>query len=209
MTRFLVGIIMAMLLAGGTASAAEQTPLRTIVYSVTSSRHCSPVESGYEHGTLTIAIIAAPPDQSLVADVAFTGESIDQPSIQVTIARDGSLSYNPTFSPTTRLCPEVGWVVPLLARGLLPAGQIVPGNSWEVSYSSPWSRGFTWYRVDSVEGAHAVIAINAEHNSRRGFEQSTGTMTYATDILSPISLDLDSLFAHVAAERVSDSFDRR
>ncbi len=206
MTHLLVGITMATLLVGGTTPATEPTPLRTIVYNVTSSRHCSPAQFGDEHGTLTIAILAAHPDQTLVADVAFTGESIDQPTVRVTIARDGSLSYNPPGSPTTRLCPEVGWIVPLLARGFLTGAQISPGATWDISYSSPWSRGITWYRVVKVDGARAVIAINADRGSRR---PTTGTMTYAMDIHSPISLELDSLFAHVSADRVSDSFERR
>jgi hypothetical protein len=213
MTRVLVSIIAATLVAGGTAAADPGTPLRTIVYDVTSSRHCSPAEFGDEHGTLTIAIVAASADGGLIADVAFTGEAIDQPPMRVTVSPDGNLSYNTTPNPIARLCPEVAWVVPLLARGFLANREIAVGKAWDVSYSSPWSQGTTWYRVDRIDGARAVIAITAYRRLRGGpmfsgvTERSEGTMTYATDLLSPISLDLDSLFAHVSANLVHDSFE--
>jgi hypothetical protein len=56
MTRLFAGIAASFLIAGSAAGAAEPAPpVRTLVYSVTSSSHCTSHFNGDEHGTLRIA----------------------------------------------------------------------------------------------------------------------------------------------------------
>jgi hypothetical protein len=244
-----VVVFAAMLIAGAPARAADALkPLRTIVYDVaystsvarreqtsgfsnsTLSGSTSSMSSGHgeverhltsdERGTLTVAIVAASKDGGLVADVAFAGKSTAQSPVRVAIFADGRLSYN----PNTPLCPEALRVLPFLARGLVAEHQMSAGESWSVPFASPAS-GSTTYTIDRVDGERAVIAID-ENMIVRGAssftEHAEGKTTYATDILSPITLELssrtrrdvspqetDTTDTHVLATLVSDSFQQR
>jgi hypothetical protein len=248
MTRSSLAVVItfgAFLVTLGTVRAAEPLkPLRTIVFNVdysvrivrreqTSGFGGDPtggttsVTQGHgevenalsndENGTLTVAIVAATPDGGLVADVSFAGKATSQTPIRVAIFADGQLSYN----PTSRLSPEAAGVLPFLARGLLTDHQIAAGESWNVAASAP-ATGSATYRVQSVDGSRAVIGIESSVELRgpQGFDEHTqGSTTYATDVLSPLKLDLtsvarhqippdqsDTTTTHITATQVSDSF---
>ena len=175
--------------------------------------------SSNEQGTLTVSIIAATPDGGLAADVSFAGKTTSQPPIRVAIHADGELSYNPALP----LSPEAAGVLPFLARGLLTDHQIQAGESWNVAATAP-ATGSATYRVQSVDGTHAVIGIDSSLvlHGPRGFDEHTqGSTTYATDLLSPLKLDLtsvarhqippnqsDTTTTHITATQVSDSFEQ-
>lgn len=241
-------IFAAMLFAGSPARAADALkPLRSIVYDVAYSTSVarreqtsgfsnsaisgstSSVSSGHgeverhlssdEHGTLSVAIVAASKDGGLVADVAFVGRSTAQSAVRVAIFADGKLAYN----PNTPLCPEALGLLPFLARGLVAERQLSAGESWSIAFAPPAS-GATTYTVSGVDGERAVIAIDANMTVRgsSGFIQHTeGKTNYATDLLSPITLELssrthrdispeetDTTDTHLLATLVSDSFQR-
>jgi hypothetical protein len=241
----IITAVVALVVTSETARAAEPLkPLRTIVFnvdysikvvrreqtsgfggdpsggvsSVTQGRgEVENALSSDEHGTLTVAVVAATPDGGLVADVSFAGRTITQAPIRVAILADGRLSYNPN-SP---LCPEATRVLPFLARGLLTDHQVAVGQSWNVDAVAP-ATGTATYRVQSVEGPRAVIGIDSSLVLRgpQGFDEHTqGSTTYATDVLSPLRLDLtsiarhtlppnqsDTTTTHITATQVSDSF---
>jgi hypothetical protein len=203
MTRLLVTIIAAMFAGSAAVYAAEPAKrLRTIVYDVVSSRHCSgAANTGDEHGTLTIAIVGKSANGSLLADLTFKGEAIDQAPFGIAIAPDGGLAYYPAVNPTTRLCPEVALLLPPLAVGFLTGQPIAVGQTRVVSSKTTRAYGKTWYHVDSIDGPRAVIAITDP--GRR--QPLRGKMTIATDVLSPVKLELESLHAYVRANLVSDS----
>lgn len=245
MIRPFLAVVAALLITAGTTQAADTLkPLRTLIYNVsysvtvirreqtsgfggstlgdstsTSQGHGA-VEnklSSDEQGTLTVAVVAASADGGLVTDVSFVGKNTAQSTIRVAITIDGQLSYN----PNTPLSPEAARVLPFLARGLLTDHQIAAGQTWNVPAAQP-ATGSANYRVVSVDGTHAVIGIDSSLSLRgpRGFDEHTqGTTTYATDVLSPISLDLtsvarhelppnqsDTTNSHIVATQVSDSF---
>jgi hypothetical protein len=245
MVRPLLTLIAALGVSMGTVGAAEPLkPLRTLVYDVTYSLTVTRREqtSGFggdpsgmvtsttighgevvnsissdDRGKLTVTIVAATQDGGLVADVAFAGKSVEQKPIRVAILSDGRLSYH----PGDPLCPEALRLLPFLARGLLTDREIDAGASWSVPATPP-ATGAAHYRIEHVDGSRAVIGIESTLSLRgpRGFDERTeGTTTYATDLLSPLTLDLnstarhelppnqsDTTTMHVAATQVSDSF---
>jgi len=248
MARSFFGIIItlvACVVTVGTVWAAEPLkPLRTIVFNVDYSvkvvrreqtsgfggdpsggvtsvtQGAGGVEnalSSDDQGTLTVAVVAATPDGGLVVDASFAGKTITQNPVRVAILADGQLSYNPSAS----LSPEAARVLPFLARGLLTEHQVAAGQSWNVPAVAPATGGVT-YRIQSVDGPHAVIAIESSLVVRgaQGFDEHTqGSTTYATDVSSPLRLDLtsiarrqlppnqsDTTTTHITATQVSDSF---
>lgn len=245
MIRPFLALVATLLITAGSAAAADSLkPLRTLVYNVSYSvtvirreqtsgfggsalGDSSSTATGHgevenklssdEQGTLTVAVVAASADGGLVTDVSFVGKNTAQSTIRVAITLDGQLSYN----PNTPLSAEAARVLPFLARGLLTNHQVAAGESWNVSATEP-ATGQATYRIVSVEGTHAVIGIDSSLSLRgpRGFDEHTqGTTTYATDVLSPISIDLtstarhqlppnqsDTTNSHLVATQVSDSF---
>lgn len=235
---FLVLIAALVVTAANVRAAEPLKPIRTIVYNVSYALSVLRLEqtagfgaasghglvenrmSSSDEGTLTVAVVAAPQDGGLVTDVTFTGKTTSQPTIRVAIAFDGQLSYDPTqtlFMGAARL-------LPFLAYGLLTEHQIAAGQSWSVPALSP-TTGSSAYRVETVDGTHAVLAIDSKLalGGPRGFDEHTqGTTTYATDVLAPITLALtstarheippnrsDNTTSHLVATQVNDSFQHR
>lgn len=233
--------------AAPAAAAETLKPLRTIVYDVTSSANVSRREqtSGFinnpngtmgsvtsgsgavdrrftsdNSGRLTLAIVAAPPDGNLVADVTFHGKTGVQPVVRVVIFDNGTLSYD----PKTPLSTEAIRLLPFIARGLVAERDVSPGSSWSVTAPPP-AVGTTTYRVLHVADTRATIEVDGSivYKGAAGFaEQQHGITTYATDVLAPISLDIttrtrrdvsaeqsDTTDSHFLAILVSDSFQKR
>lgn len=238
-------------LAASAADAPAVQPIRELVYDVTYSARTthelksSGLNSGYgggtptdnrnksvgsgatsqfmngdERGKLTIAIVAAPPDGGLVVDTSFTGATNPQPLTRVAVYKDGRLSADPKHP----LAPEAARLLPLIARGFIAERDVSTGSSWIVPAPPP-AKGVTTYRVQSSDGKRALIAIEAVWSlpGPGGFDESDqGTTTYATDLASPVSYDLNARIrrqlgvdetitttAHVTATLVSDTFANR
>jgi hypothetical protein len=226
------------------AADAPATPLRTIVYTVdyaytltrreqTSGFGGSPtgestsvgighgvVENSIpndEHGTLTVAIIVATSDGSLVADVSYAGTTEVQNTVRVAIFSDGRLSYN----PKTPLSYEARRILPLLARGFVNDHTLALGTKWSDELRPP-AKGGTTYSVERIDGPRADIGIvtYVTMTGPGGFtEQTTGTTTYAVNVQAPLTLDLevvthreesinetDNTRGHFEAKLVSDNF---
>jgi hypothetical protein len=241
-------VVIATLGAPLEASAADApTPLRELVYDVTYSAHTthetkssgfngaygggqngvsgapsgegseSHMMDGSDHGTLTLDIVAAPPDGGLVVDASFTGGATVQPVTRVAVFADGRLSADPNHP----LCPEAVRVLPLIARGFIANRDVSPGASW-TTQNGPPAQGSTTYRVSKLDGQQATIGIDGSFSAAGGQESDRGTTVYATDVVSPVSLDLTSTtrrqlsidttqttVAHVTALLVHDSFPRK
>jgi hypothetical protein len=237
-------------LAAAAADAPQPKVLRSLVYDVTYAAHTAhqmktsglngaygggmqgegPGVSGSgtagvgldgsDSGKLLIDVIAATPDGGLVVDVAYTGKLHNQPTMRVAVYPDGRLSAAPGKS----IGPEALHLLPLLARGFVANRAIEPGASWTVNAPSP-ARGATTYRVSTVNGQAATIALEGSLSVSGigGFDESdTGTTTYATDLLSPIAYDLNARIhrqisveesttttLHMVATLVSDSFAKK
>jgi hypothetical protein len=241
-------VIIATLGAPLAASAADAPkPIRELVYDVTYSAHTthetkssgfngaygggqngvsgapsgegseSHMMDGSDHGTLTLDVIAATPDGGLVVDTSFTGGATVQPVTRVAVFADGRLSADPNHP----LCPEAVRVLPLIARGFVANRDVSSGASWTTTSASP-AQGSTTYHVNHLDGQQATIGIEGTFSAAGGQESDRGTTVYATDVVSPISLDLTSTTrrqlsidttqtttAHVTAKLVSDSFARK
>jgi hypothetical protein len=226
------------------AADAPPAPLRTIVYTVdyaytltrreqTSGFGGSPtgaatsVTQGHgvvensipndEHGTLTVAVIAATRDGGLVVDVSYAGTTEVQNPVRVAIFSDGHLSYN----PKTPLSYEARRVLPFLARGFVDDHTLALGTKWSDELAPP-AKGGTTYSVEKIDGPRADIGIvtYVTVSGPGGFtEQTTGTTTYAVNVQAPLTLDLevvtrreesinetDNTRGHFEAKLVSDTF---
>jgi hypothetical protein len=250
---FAVAVAVAAPLAASAADApAPATSLRHLVYDVTySARTTHEVKSsgfnggyggssmpgegsgvaagggtvsqfmnGDDHGKLTIDVVAATQDGGLVVDTSFAGSANVQPTTRVAVYSDGRLSADPAHP----LCPEATRLLPLIARGFIANRDVSPGSSWSVPAPAP-AKGSTTYRVQSSDGARALIAIEGVWSmpGPTGFDESdNGVTTYATDLVSPVSYDVTSRIrrqlgmdqsmttsAHVIATLVSDSFAKK
>jgi len=244
--RFLAsaGVVAGALTALPAAADTPLPPLRTIVYTVdyaytltrreqTSGFGGSPsglstsVTQGHgvvensipnvEHGTLTVAIVAATSDGSLVADVSYNGSTEIQNAVRVAILSDGRLSYN----PKTPLSYEARRILPFLARGFVDNHTLALGTKWSDELAPP-AKGGTTYSVERIDGPRADIAIvtSVTTSGPGGFtEQTTGTTTYAVNVQAPLTLDLevvlrreesinetDNTRGHFEAKLVSDNF---
>jgi hypothetical protein len=235
-------------LAAAAADAPPPTVLRSLVYDVTYAAHTahqmktSGLNGAYgnagegpgvagsgtagvgldgsDSGKLLVDVIAATPDGGLVVDVAYTGKLHNQPTMRVAVFPDGRLSA----APGKNIGPEALHLLPLLARGFVANRAIEAGASWTVNAPAP-ARGATTYRVSSVQGEAATIALEGSLTvpGAGGFDESdTGTTTYATDLLSPIAYDLNARIhrqisveesttttLHLVATLVSDSFAKK
>ena len=175
---------------------------------------------GSDSGRLTIDIIAATADAGLVVDVTYSGKLSTQPTMRVALYPDGRL----TADPSKTLGPEALHILPLLARGFMANRTIEVGSSWVVAAPPP-ARGSTTYRVNRVDGENATISLDGSMSISgvNGFDESDhGTTTYATDLISPLSYDLNSRIrrqlgsdetittdAHLVATLVSDTFRKK
>jgi hypothetical protein len=160
-----------------------------------------------DRGTLTVAVIAATRDGGLVVDAAFAGKTASHPPVRVAIFKDGGLSYD----PNTPLSPAAIRFLPLLSRGLVAEKTIAPGEFWTAAAAAPAS-GNTTYRVLQVDGERATLGIDAAVSLRgpAGFdEHSEGQTVYATDLLSPLSLDLTSHVRRQISAEQNDTIDSR
>jgi hypothetical protein len=176
--------------------------------------------NGDDRGKLTIDIVAATQDGGLVVDTSFSGSTNVQPVTRVAIYSDGRLSADPAHP----LSPEAARLLPLIARGFIANRDVSPGSSWSIPAPAP-AKGSTTYRVQSSDGARALIAIEGAWSmpGPTGFDESdNGVTTYATDLVSPVSYDLTARIhrqlaidqsmttnAHVTATLVTDSFAKK
>ncbi len=143
---------------------------------------------GGETGRLTIDIVAVTKDGGLVVDATYIGTRTSQPKTRVALYADGRLAAD----PTKQLGPEALHVLPLLARGFIADRNVSPGSSWTIAAPPP-AKGNTTYRVSSVDGVQATIALEGSISVAgiNGFDESDhGTTNYATDLVSPMSYDL-------------------
>lgn len=226
------------------ARADDSKPLRTLTYEVAYTlqtvrdSRVSGLTGGQQHeteagraavqrgfssndrGTLQLDVIAAPNDGTLVVDAAYTGREAKQPRIRVAVFPDGTLTYDPKLL----LSAQARRIVPLLARGIVAGRDVAPGSSWTTPFAKPAS-GTTTYRVSHRDDTRATIAIAADFvvPGPTGYEEhDDGTITYATDVLCPLSYDgrfrvrqqltpdqLESSDSHVTATLVSDTFARK
>ena len=176
--------------------------------------------NGDDHGRLTIEVVAAPNDGGLVVDTTFTGAKTVQPTTRVAVYSDGRISVDPAHP----LAPEVARMLPLIARGFIAERDVSAGSSWSIPAPAP-AKGSTTYRVQSTDGQRARITIEGVLSmpGPTGFDETAqGTTTYATDLVSPVSYDLNARIhrqlgmdqsmttaAHITATLVSDSFAKK
>jgi hypothetical protein len=176
--------------------------------------------NGDDHGKLTIDVVAATQDGGLVVDTSFAGSANVQPTTRVALYADGRLSADPAHP----LCPEAVRLLPLIARGFIANRDVSAGSSWNVPAPAP-AKGSTTYRVQSSDGARALIALEGVWSlpGPTGFDEADhGVTTYATDLVSPVSYDLTARIhrqlsmdqsmttnAHLTATLVSDSFAKK
>jgi hypothetical protein len=215
--------------AAGAADALK--PLRVLVYDVAYSsstlraEHTSGFTNGGtgsvaagsgrvdrrfgsdDRGTLTVAVVAATPDGSLVVDASFVGKSITQPVIRVAILKDGSLSYD----PKTQVSGQVLRLLPFLSRGLIAERDVNSGSTWSVQAFAP-AAGATTYRVTAFDGTRATLEFDESITVKgaSGFTESAqGKTVYATDLLSPISIDLHTIIRRDLSINLADTTDSR
>lgn len=230
------------------ATDAPIKPLRTLVYDVQSSAHSQHEKQtsgfngsygmsgnagvssgngtagvaldGTDRGRLTIDVIAATGDGGLVLDTAYAGKLSSQPKIRVALYPDGRLSAD----PSKPLGPEALHVLPLLARGFIANRNVSPGASWSMSAPPP-AKGATTYRVSKLDGDEATITLEGSITlpGVNGFQESDrGTTTYATNLSSPVSYDVNARIrrqlgvdetvttdTHMTITLVSDSFAKK
>ena len=229
MRRLLALGVLVALAAPTAALAAPDAPvrvLRSLVYDVSYAAHTrhdkktsgfNVAMDGSDSGRLTIDVIAATPDGGLVVDVAYSGKLNNAPKMRVALYPDGRL----TADPTKTLGPEALHILPLLARGFMADRTVQVGASWTVQAPPP-AKGATTYRVSGIDGPNATIALEGSISvgGVNGFDESDrGTTTYATDLISPLSYDLNSHIrrqlasdetittdAHLVAKLISDNF---
>jgi len=238
------------LAASGADAPAPMKSLRQLVYDVTYTAHstqetkssgfngayggsasagatvgagsgaASQFMNGDDRGKLTIDVIAATQDGGLVVDASFTGAKNMQPTTRVAIFADGRISADPTHP----LAPETARMLPLIARGFIAERDVSAGSTWSIPAPVP-AKGSTTYRVQSSDGRFARIAIEGAWSmpGPAGFDESDqGVMTYATDVVSPVSYDLNARIhrqlgmdqsmttsAHLTATLVSDSMAKK
>ena len=229
------------------AADAPAKPLRTLVYDVVYTAHTLHTQKtsgfngslgggmqsgngtvsgsgtagvgldGDRRGTLTVDVIAATPDGGLVVDTSYTASSVSEKKTRIAIYPDGHI----TAPPDTPLGPESLHLLPLLARGFFANTTMASGVSWTAP-PQPATRGAMTYRVQNIDGKIATIALDGSMavSGINGFsELDRGTMSYATDLDDPISLDLIAHIerqlsidqalttdAHLVVKLVSDSF---
>jgi hypothetical protein len=242
-----IAVTAALVLGSGALAAADAPkPLRTLVYSVQYSSQSRNTEqtSGFsgsdsgpsgtsmghgavernsnvsDDGTLTIDVVGASADAGLVVDAAYAGKTTAQPAIRVAIFPDGRLSIDPRH----QLSPEAARVLPLLARGLVAGRDVSPGSAWKTDVAPP-AKGSIAYRVSALEGQQATLVIDSDIKvpGPQGYdEQGHGTAKYATDLLCPLTYDLEAHSrhqpsadqyvtsnSHLTATLVSDSFAKK
>lgn len=186
----------------------------------TASSTASQYMNGDDRGKLAIDVIAATPDGGLVVDASFTGTVNVQPKTRIAIFEDGRISADPAHP----LAPEVARMLPLIARGFIANRDVSPGSSWSIPATAP-AKGATTYRVQSSDGQLARIAIQGAWSmpGANGFDESDQAVTtYATDVISPVSYELNARIhrqlaidqsmttsAHLTATLVSDSFAKK
>lgn len=184
---------------------------------VSGSGTASVAMDGTDSGRLTIDIVAATQDGGLVVDVLYAGKLNNSPKMRVALFPDGRLSADPTKT----LGPEALHILPLLARGFMANRTVQLGATWTVQAPPP-AKGATTFRVSGLDGPNATIALEGSISvgGVNGFDESDrGTTTYATDLISPLSYDLNSRIrrqvaadetittdAHLVATLVSDNF---
>ncbi len=236
MPRHLLAAIAAtgcFLVAGAARAADAPKPLRVLVYDVAYSTSTLRHEqtSGFtsspngtmgsiagsgsvdrrfgsdDSGRLTVAVIAATADGGLVVDVSYAGKSTSQPVVRVAILRNGDLS----FDPKTPLLGAATGLLPFLSRGLIAERNVNPGSSWIVQAAAP-ATGATTYRVVTLEGERATLELDSSITVKgaSGFAEATqGKAVYATDVLSPLSLDLHSIIRRDVSVEQADTIDAR
>jgi hypothetical protein len=232
------------------AADAPAKPLRTLVYDVVYTAHTlhtqktsgfngslgSGMQSGNgsvsgsgiaavgldgdHRGTLTVEVIAATPDGGLVVDTSFSGSSVSEKKTRIAIYSDGHI----TAPPDAPLGPESLHLLPLLARGFFANTTMTSGASWTAP-PQPATRGTMTYRVQNLDGTIAIIALDGSVavSGINGFnELDHGTVSYATDLDDPLSLELTAHIerqlsidqslttdAHLTVKLVSDSFAKK
>jgi hypothetical protein len=243
--------LLAQPLAASAADAPAPKPLRTLVYEVTYSAHSmhtkrtSGFNGGYggdpsgagigvsagngtagvgidgdDSGRLSVDVIAATPDGGLVVDVAYAGRTTSQPKVRVALLPDGRMSA----APSQPLSTESLHLLPLLCRGFIANRDVAPGATWDVEQTPP-IKGKTTYRVDSLDGNRAKLALEGSMSvsGPNGFDETDrGTTTYATDLVNPVAYDVSlhiskqigteetiTTTARMTAQLVSDSFAKR
>jgi hypothetical protein len=221
----------AVLTCAGAARAADAPkPIRVLVYNVAYSASTLRREhtSGFVNGgmgstsgsgvvdrrfgsdgggVLTVAVIAATSDGGLIVDASFVGKSVTQPVVRVAILKDGSLSYD----PKTQVPGQVLRLLPFLSRGLIAERDVNTGSTWSVQAFAP-AAGATTYRVTAFDGTRATLEFDESITVKgaSGFTESAqGTTVYATDLLSPISIDLHTVIRHDVSIDLADTTDSR
>jgi len=175
---------------------------------------------GTDAGRLTIDVIAATKDGGLVVDASYTSKLSTQPKMRVALFPDGRLSAD----PNVRLGTEALHILPLLSRGFIADRDVSPGSSWTVQAPPP-AKGSTTYRVSQLHEQQATIVLEGSMSvpGVSGFDESDrGTTTYATDLISPVSYDLNARIrrqigveetittdTHITATLVHDSFAKK
>jgi hypothetical protein len=175
---------------------------------------------GSDSGRLTIDVIAATQDAGLVVDVQYESKLGHQPKMRVALLPDGRL----TADPTKTIDPAVLHVLPLLARGFIANRDVSPGSSWTVAAPPPL-KGSTTYRVTALDGQFATLVLEGSLSmtGASGFDETDrGTTKYATDLIVPVSYDVNSRVrrqlgvdesvttdAHLTVTLVSDTFAKK
>lgn len=215
--------------APGVAQAADKA-LRTLSfdvgYSVASSseRKENGITAGGgsggafnvdDAGTMLIDVVAVTTDGGLVVDASYAGKVTNQTPVRVAIFPDGRLAFNPAKAP----CPQALYVLPMLARQVFAERDIEKGATWSTTLDAPAAT--TTYRVVDVASPVATIAVERSltaGTSKDYQEHETGTMRYATDLLTPLRMDMyihsrratleriETADTHLLATLKSDSF---
>lgn len=175
---------------------------------------------GSDTGRITIDIVAVTQDGGLVLDTAYAGKLTQQPATRIALFADGRMSAD----PSKPLAPSLVYVLPLLARGFVANRTIEPGASWTVAAPPPL-KGSTAYRVTALDGQVATLALEGTSSLAgvNGFSESDrGTARYATDLLVPVSYDVNARIrrqpsidetvttdAHIVVTLVSDTFTKK
>jgi hypothetical protein len=245
-----IAAVFATPLAASAAGDAPAQPVRSLVYDVTYSAHSLHEKKtsgfngaygsgsaggpgissgsgtagvgfdGTDTGRLTIEIVAATKDGGLVMDTSYTSKLNTQPKMRVALFPDGRLSAD----PKQRLGPEATHILPLLARGFIANRDVSPGSSWTVAAPAP-AKGSTTFRVSQLREQEATIVLEGSMSvpGVSGFDEfDRGTTTYATDLISPVSYDLNARIrrqigveesittdTHFTATLVADSFAKK